>query len=206
MTARSAFFLAGLIPIVAANLAYWWNIQHGMDVCMPYLEGCTSVSRAVRSGPGLWLIRGLAVPAALCLALAWWRLPPDLRGRWVLRLGLTGAFFLLVYTFALGTDGDIYRWMRRYGVVLYFGCTGLAQLLVARALSRGPRQRALAAVRVYLALVVMTWGIGVVSALKRKLIDDPAMQDRLQNALEWNFALVMCLALIALGAVLRRPS
>lgn len=162
-----------------------------------------SVSRGVRSGPGLWLFRILAVPSALFMILAWWRLPPSLRGVWAPRLGIIGAAFLVVYALTLGTDGELYRWMRRYGVVLYFGCTGLAQLLVARALSRAPHPYARGAVVTYLALVATTWGIGVVSALKRRLIDDPALQDRLQNALEWNFSLAMSLALIGLGVVLR---
>ena len=41
---------------------------------------------------------------------------------------------VLVYAGALGTEGEFYKWMRRYGVVFYFGFTGIAQLLVANRL------------------------------------------------------------------------
>lgn len=46
-------FLAGLLPIVAAYLAYLLNIWTGTElapefICMPYFDGCVSISRAAR--------------------------------------------------------------------------------------------------------------------------------------------------------------
>ena len=59
---------AGLLPIVAVHFAYWLNLQHGLEGCNPYWDGCLSVSRAVRSGPGLAWFKALSVPMAGLMA------------------------------------------------------------------------------------------------------------------------------------------
>jgi hypothetical protein len=199
--------VAGILPILAVNLAFWMNVQDGLAGCFPYLEGCHSVSRAVRDGPGLWLFKALALPTAVAMAMTWWWLPPSLSGPWTLRLGVVGALALAVYAATLGTDGELYKWMRRYGVVLYFGLTGIAQLLVANRLWRSrnarKRHRIPTSQVVYGVLVLFTWGTGLLSAFKRRLFDDPLIIDRVENAAEWNFALGLALLFVALAAVLR---
>ena len=80
---RVAWFalLAGALPILAVNLAFWLNVQAGLPGCFPYLDGCYSVSRGVRDGPGLWVFKATALPAAVFMALTWWSLPDDLAER-----------------------------------------------------------------------------------------------------------------------------
>ena len=201
---------AGAVPILAVNLAYWINVHHGLAGCFPLFDGCWSVSRAVRDGPGLGVFKVLAVPTTVAMILTWWWLPSNLTGTWTVRLGILGALAFGVYAAALGTDGELYRWMRRYGVVIYFGFTGLAQLLVANRLWRGgrsPRGRPRPPSHaVYLGLIAFTWGVGLLSAFKRRLFENPAMIDRVENAAEWNFALGLALLFVALAAVLRRAN
>ena len=134
-------FLAGMLPILAAHLAYLLNIWAGADlasqyVCMPYLDGCVSISRAARSGPGLHLFRALMLPSAVLLLLSWEFVREWLRGLgacsgrrgWLIGgLGAVGAVFLVFYATWLGTEGDWYRWLRRYGVIFYFAGTALAR-------------------------------------------------------------------------------
>ena len=193
--------VAGALPILAVFLAWQTNLAEGFDPCNPFLDGCTSVSRAVRSGPGLTWFKVLAVPAAACMALAWTGIGRHLyqgggRGKyWVLGLGWLSAIAFVVYALALGFDGPFYGWMRRYGVIAYFGGCGLAQLLLAARLAR----RDLASTRVFLGVVGLTWLLGVVSASRRRLVEDPALQDRLQNALEWHFSTCLSLGLLALA-------
>ena len=43
---------------------------------------------------------------------------------------------LVVYATFLGTEGPTYRWLRRYGTVVYFGFTCLCLLLTGRGVSR----------------------------------------------------------------------
>jgi hypothetical protein len=195
--------LAALLPITVVHLAWALNVgSGGLAFCWPYWEGCTSVSRGIRSGPGLWLFKLAAVPMALCLAFSWRRLPPPLHGTSIRWLGTLGAVFMLVYALALGTDGAFYSWMRRFGVVFYFGCTGLAQLLVGAALANHRQLLPQGVRRRYFAVLGFTWAVGIVSAFKRRLFDDPAMVDQLQNSLEWWFALGLSLGFLALSRVI----
>lgn len=196
---------AGLLPVLAVLVAWWLNLAHGFDPCNPFWDGCTSVSRAVRSGPGLAWFKALAVPAAVCMALAWHGIPGLLgagirQTRWISGLGWVSAASFAVYAAALGGDGEFYAWMRKYGVVLYFGGCGVAQLLAASRLGQTRR----AAAHVYLAAVTLSWALGVLSAFRRKLVDDPALQDRLQNALEWYFSSSLSLCLVVLAVCLRK--
>jgi hypothetical protein len=200
-------FAAGLVPILSVHAAYAINVAaETVQACNPYWDGCLSVSRAVRSGPGLWLFKAVAVPIALLMVLTWRRLGPPVGTQAVRWLGTLGAAFFVVYALALGTEGDLYRWMRRYGVVFYFGMTGLSQLLVGAALRRHQAPRAPAAAGVarstYFAVLFLTWGVGIASAFKRRLIDDPTMVDRVQSALEWWFALGLSLGFVALSGVI----
>lgn len=213
--ARWVIICAGVLPVGAALLAWRMNISHGLAACLPFWDGCVSVSRGIRSGPGLPWFKLLALPATALMSAGWWlqhtHLKPLLkrvpfRHHLLTWMGIAGALFFLVYALFLGTDGEVYRWMRRYGVVLYFGLTGLAHLLLAAALfkpqtrlKKQPEQRA---VKIYALVVTLTWLAGVGSAFKRRLIDDPALIDRLENALEWNFALLLCLCFVALALVL----
>lgn len=201
--------LAGLLPIFAAHLAFALNIADGLEACVPYWEGCLSVSRGVRSGPGLWWFRVLAIPSMVLIWLSWSAVrsaaaTAGFEGRrvpWLVALGRIGAVFFLVYALWLGTDGEIYRWLRRYGVVFYFGLTGLAHLLLLAAWPRPAR--AAGGYRGYALAVFLTWATGVASAFKRKLIDDPQFLDRVENALEWHFALYLSLSFVALAIAWR---
>lgn len=203
-TANSAL-IAGVLAIVVVHLAYLLNIAlTDLEPCLPYWDGCMSVSRAIRSGPGLWLFKIAALPIAVAMFLAWRGLPAPLSGPLTRWLGGLGAVFLLAYAFALGADGGFYSWMRRFGVVLYFGFTGLAQLLTASAVNRYCRFLSRREKSPYMGILVITWLCGIASALKRDLVQDPVLVDRLESALEWWFALGLSSAFIALSGLLRR--
>jgi len=209
--------LAGLLPIIAAHAAYLLNVSVGSGieaqyVCMPYIDGCVSISRAARSGPGLLLFRALMLPTVIFLLLSWetlrkWLLTLEAcssRRAWaVAGLGLVGALFLILYVTALGTEGEWYRWQRRYGVIFYFGGTALAQLLLVWVLWPARRQLAggqlLTPIAALTALVSVQWGLGVFSSLKRLIFDDPVLIDRIENLIEWWYALPMATGFIVIA-------
>lgn len=214
--------LAGVLPIVAATAAYLLNLRYGQQleprfVCFPFTDGCVSISRAVRSGPGLHLFRAVMLPVAVLMFVTWaslgaWLGAQDLasarRRRWVVGLGAVGAIFLVVYATWLGTEGEWYQWLRRYGVTFYFGATALAQLLLLWIL--WPQRHAAAGGRLsgpvawLAALVGAQWVLGVFSSLKRLLFDDPALIDRIENVVEWWFAVPMVLAFVVVAVLFRR--
>ena len=215
-------FLTGLLPIIAAHAAYLMNVVVGTElatqyVCMPYLDGCVSISRAARSGPGLHLFRAIMLPSAALLLLSWeftreWLLGLEASTRrrvWVINgLGMIGAFFLVFYATLLGTEGEWYRWLTRYGVVFYFGGTALAQLLLVWVLWPGRHQlvsgRLTRPIAVLTALVSLQWALGVFSAIKRLIFDDPGFIARLENMIEWCYALPMSASFIVIAWMFSR--
>ena len=184
---------------------------------MPYLDGCVSISRAARSGPGLHLFRALMLPSAVLLLLSWEFVREWLRGLgacsgrrgWLIGgLGAVGAVFLVFYATWLGTEGDWYRWLRRYGVIFYFAGTALAQLLLIwvlwpqrMRLAGGRLARPIAALT---ALVSLQWALGVFSSLKRLIFDDPQLIDRIESIIEWCYALPMATGFIVIAWMFRR--
>jgi hypothetical protein len=209
--------LAGLLPLMAVHVAWLVNASTGeLAFCIPYWEGCMSVSRAVRSGPGLHLFRALTLPACVLLAMSWW-----LAARWLQHhgekgaravaamrnLGIAGAAFLVLYATWLGTEGQVYAWLRRYGIVFFFGLTALAHLIFAdrlwrlRVLFTGAAKRR--SVICFMLLVTLEWLVGLASAFKRLFIEDPDFLERTENGLEWFFALAMSLVFIALSNLFR---
>ena len=216
--------LSGLLPLLVVPLAYLLNLSAGQQLsaefsCRPFLDGCVSVSRAVRSGPGLHLFRAVMLPCAALTFFSWalvreWLRLLDACGRRrasvIFWLGATGALFLVFYVTWLGTEGEWYRWLRRYGVTVYFGGTALAQLLLAGVL--WPRRFALDGGRLrrgiatFTGLVSLQWLLGVLSVIKRLVLDDPGLIDRIENHIEWGFGVCMAGAFVVLGLMLRRSA
>ena len=189
-----------LVPVAAAHVALALSVRDGLAPdCVPYWDGCTSISRAGRHGLAAIVFKLLMLPCAVLQALHWvaarqWLAlshPDPAAGRWLPPLGLVAGVALAVYVAFLGTDGEIYRWMRRYGTIGYFAATYLAQLLYLRGLAQLPQRPrapylAMAAVCVaMLALGLVSTGISAVAASG----DD---KDRLENLVEWHIGLLLC--------------
>lgn len=181
--------LLAAVPVVAVHLAWWLSLQEGhIPWCIPYLEGCTSISRAARYGLGNHLFRYFMLPCAAGQALFWLAAHGWLRARGrrigpaLPVLGFLAAVFLALYATFLGTEGEVYRLLRRYGVVVYFGASYLALLACLRAMSRP-------AVRGFRALLVVALGmlaLGVLSVVATATVPDEAFKDRIENVLEWH--------------------
>ena len=214
---RALVIVCGLLPLVMVHYAYWLNI-HAPDTlaaayqCNPYFEGCVSVSRAVRSGPGLIVFKAVMLPLAIFLMLSWrfigaWmaQLEPGMEGtrRWTVRLGVMGAIALVFYVVFLGTEGDVYRWLRRYGVVFFFGFSALAQLIAAKLVWDRFDDFRGAFAALFVALVSFQWVIGVFSVFKKLVFDDPQLIDRIQNITEWLMIVLMSLGLALIGVLMQ---
>lgn len=198
-----------LVLVVATHLAWWLSVQAGhVPACIPYLEGCTSISRAARHGLGNHLFRLMVLPCALLVGIHWWLAGRWLRGRGagggaMLALGVAGAVALATYTAFLGTEGEAYRFLRRYGVVVYFGCSYLAQLLFLRRARGGPAIDPLAR-RLMLAICVAMLLLGVVHVAAAALIGGSALQDRLENVFEWQLGVLLVAWFVAHARLWRR--
>jgi hypothetical protein len=204
--------LAGLLPLLGTLIAYPLSVHLGLvEACNPFIDGCTSISRAARHGLPNHLFRALLLPAAALQALVWLLCSVWLSGdaaeashpsrslRLLPWIGLSAACFLVLYGSFLGTEGDVYRWLRRYGIVGYFGGTCLAMLFSTRALLQSRWQRH-ALVRVLLALCVALPLLGLVNSLA-PLLHRAAALHALQNATEWWAGLVFTLFFFVLAGL-----
>jgi hypothetical protein len=189
-----------LLFLGAVHLAWWLSTQAGhIPACVPYWDGCTSISRAARHGLGNSLFRLAVLPCALLHALNWWlarewlRRPTDLRDmatNTMLVLGVLSALALAVYTTFLGTEGEVYRFLRRYGVVVYFGSGFLAQLLFLR-IAKRERKLTTGIGAAMLGICVAMLALGLGNVIASLVLRDAVLKDHLENALEWQLGLLL---------------
>ncbi len=205
--------IGGLLPAIAAVAALW--LAFALDLvppCNPFLDGCVSISRAARHDLPNHVFRALVLPAAVLQALTWmlcaaWLkgLQADARGwlRVLPWLGVLAGAFLVLYGTFLGTEGLAYRWMRRYGVILYFGFTYLSMLIASGALWRLARAGAIVLParldRWLVVLCVITLAIGLIQVFAPPLLGSEDLKNRLENILEWYAALAFTLFFLALA-------
>ncbi|WP_448670259.1 hypothetical protein [Pseudoxanthomonas mexicana] len=94
------------------------------------------------------------------------------------------------YATFLGTEGEAYRFLRRYGVVVYFGFGYLAQLsLMRRAARTGALPAGVIAALPWIAVAVL--GLGLANVVAGLAVPDPAAKDRWENVFEWWLGLLM---------------
>jgi hypothetical protein len=208
--------VAALLPAVATLLALMLSTRLELiPACNPFFEGCVSISRAARHELPNHLFRALVLPAAALQALTWVLVAPWLRGlgesgrgvRAIVPLGLLAGAALALYGSFLGTEGAVYRLLRQYGTVVYFGFTCINMLLaggaIQRAVSAGrlavPRGLHHALVALGGALVLLGLGNAVLSAM----FEDPA-KDIIQNVTEWWGGAIFVAVFLALAAIWRR--
>ncbi len=197
-------FTTGVLPILVVNGCYIVSVVgNHIPKCIPYLQGCTSISSAGRYGAAFFLFKSGMIPLALLLAYFW-----ILVRRWLIALGdrqnrelqalvyigLLGAAFLILYTVFLGTEGDIYSLLRRFGVTVYFSCSYLAQLLLLHRLvtlrDAGKIQlpRSITGGMLTIAIVLLFLGLISIPIGNFLFIDE---KKTAMNIIEWNFALLL---------------
>ena len=192
MFAKTLPLWTGILPLIAVHVSYGIAAWLGhVPWCNPYWDACTSISAAGREAPEYYWFKITMIPAALLMIVYWQRMSVWLRFlgnraqtiRW---LGFVGAAFLMLYVIALGVEGDLFRWQRRIGVILYFTLTYLAQLLVVSWLWRhGYRQLS---IRIMFLLCILCLLIGLTS-LGTDLLTD--WHDDVADAYEWVLALLI---------------
>ena len=199
-------FVVAIVPVLSVNANYLISAAAGhIPDCFVYLEGCTSISATGRYGISYWLFKAFMLPQALLLVLFWRGVagivPAPGRRDTVVIAGVIGAVFLVLYTVFLGSQGDFYRLMRRYGVFVFFLGTFIAQIAATLRLARrGAGGRPL---RVQQALLVL---MGVLGLAEVPLGTFGLQDDQAENVIEWNFSLLMQAWFLAWAFVSLRPA
>jgi hypothetical protein len=188
--------VAALLPLAATAIAYPLSIRLELaPLCNPFVDGCVSISRAGRHGLPNIVFRGLVLPAAVLQALCWIVCPAWLRTigaprdglqRSLPALGIVAGAMLALYATFLGTEGEGYRWMRRYGVFFYFGLTAIGALVVSDQMLR--RLRGDARTRSTALAVAAPCMLLPLLGLAHVLLPlgwSPAEKNALENVTEW---------------------
>jgi hypothetical protein len=210
--------VAGALPFVASLIAWAVSTHAGaVPACNPFIDGCVSISRAARQDASIAWFRALLLPAATLQALVWVLQAQALRtlGGDAVRgsalamsvLGVVAVVALVAYGSFLGMDGEVYRFLRRYGTVAAFGGTCLAMLVAARALQRlhalgrveVPRGHARALLVLLIAVVLLGVGNAVVGS-----VAGGALADRVENVTEWWGSLGLALGFAVIASLWRR--
>jgi hypothetical protein len=208
--------LAGLVPLIAALTAWALSTAQGLiPACNPFVDGCVSVSRAARHELPNHLFRALMLPAAALQAICWvlaarWLaslLPPYRLLAWLAPLGVIASIALVLYGTFLGTEGPVYRWLRQYGTVVYFGGTCLCLLIAGGGIQRAVRAGGLVLARwaehAMVALAGALVMLGLVNALVAAFMGDE-LKGRMENVTEWWGSLIFVLGFFALAMIWAR--
>ena len=210
MQPKTLAIILSTLPLLAANGAYLLSAYEGIvPWCMPYIDGCTSISRSARSGNALFLFRATMIAYSVLLIWFWVYSKHWLKllygyttkeAHIILWLGVAGAISLIIYVDYLGTTGEVYRFMRRYGVMIYFTFTPLAQLLLLsqhfKIMSITPdvsiRPKAL-----YYQLIILLLML-LIAIISNILGATQTKTDASENIVEWNYSLLLTLYFIGM--------
>jgi hypothetical protein len=186
----------GLVPLLTIHATFAISVLEGyVELCVPYWDSCTSISRTGRYGTSYFIFKGTMLPAALLGILFWWLNSRWLRQlgvhssgvAWIPWLGLVASVSLGAYTMALGHEGDGFNLIRRIGVVLYFSLTFICELLVSAGLRSHPLWKHIG-MRL-LNLCQITLGVGILSVILEGAV--PAFHDTREDAFEWILAFLI---------------
>ena len=201
MLLRGLPLYTGIAPVVAVTLAYWLGVSNDvLPVCMPLLDGCTSISATGRYPPGNFLFRAILLPQTVVLALLWYMSAgwldaltrTERSNKLLLVSGLLGALALALYVTFLGTTLPFYEVMRRFGIYFYFLGTALAQVTLAVTLLKAAPRASADKLRHYalamLWLCGLPFALGILNLVLKATLDN---SDFMENRIEWISALLM---------------
>jgi len=204
MLVRALPLISAIAPLLGINIAYWIGASNEvLPSCIPYLDGCTSISSAGRYPPGDRLFRAVLLPQAAFLAFTWYfsvlwlkSLRPTSRaGTFILVSGLVGALALVLYVSYLASNDPFYEVMRRYGIYFYFVGTAVAQLVLSLSLDRSPIQRAM------VWLTVTPFALGIINLVQKAILGSLNSNE---NRIEWIASLLMQAWFVLLWIAWRR--
>ncbi len=203
MQPRILAILVVILPLLASNGAFLLSAYQGyVPWCMPYIDGCTTISQAGRSGDTIFFYRALVFPYSVILILFWVYSKEWLEllyghttksAQVILWLGVAGSIALLIYIDFLGTTGEINRLMRRIGAMLYFTLIPLAQSLMLyqhyKLLCNKPEVSIRPKVLQYQLIIMLLMLIFGVTSLVLVLTGNSTSE--IENIVEWNFSLLV---------------
>ncbi len=203
MQPRSLALIITILPLLTTNGVYLLSAYQGfIPWCIPYIDGCTTISQAARSGNSIFIYRASMITYGVLLIVFWIYAQQWLNllyghttkiARIILWLGIVGAIFLIIYIDFLGTTGEVNRFMRRYGIMIFFTFTPLAQILMLEQhyniLPSLPDDAIKPGVLKYQLFVLLLMLIIAIISTTLEATQNKTYES--ENIVEWNFSLLM---------------
>ena len=188
-----------LIPVITVIISYFISSFGGfVDWCMPLIDGCTSISKVGRYGISFYLYKIFIIPSVILMIIFWYQVNKYIyKSNLLLFLSITSCIFLIIYLFALGFDGKIYRFMREIGIFIYFILTPMCQTLLAFSISNN-KIRSKFFLYTLLCMYLVCVGF--------YLLILPLDNSNYENVIEWNFALLIFLFFPLFSGLLRKTN
>ena len=202
ITLRSLPMIAAVVPFIGVTLSYAIGVHYDLiPSCIPYIDGCTSISATGRYEPASFVFKAVQMPLGVLhiviwlLCVQWLRaMGHDSRAAHLTLCysGIVGGLSLIIYVTFLGTQQPFYEFMRRFGIYGYFLGVAIAQVTLAFSVLKvhsktarfdGHRQ---GTPLVWLAL--LPFALGILNFVLKAILDDP---DQWENRIEWVAALIM---------------
>ena len=187
------------IPVLTVIISYLISSLGGfVDWCMPLIDGCTSISKVGRYGISFYLYKVFIIPSVILMIIFWYQVNKYIyKSNLLLFLSITSCIFLIIYLFALGFDGKIYRFMREIGIFIYFILTPICQTLVAFSISNNKiRSKFFLYILLFMSLVCMGVYLFIL----------PLDNSNYENVIEWNFAFLIFLFFPLFSGSLRKTN
>ena len=202
LTLRSLPLIAAIVPFVGVTISYAIGVHYDLiPSCIPYIDGCTSISATGRYAPASFLFKAVQMPLGVLHIVIWllsieWLKSMGHHSRGahltLCYAGIVGGVSLIIYVTFLGTQQPFYEFMRRFGIYGYFLGVAVAQLTLAISLLKvhsktarfdGHRQGTL-----LVWLAALPFALGILNLILRATLEDP---DFWENRIEWVAALIM---------------
>lgn len=181
---------------IAGFVTYFISLYEGfVPECIPFVDGCTSISRTGRYGYSYFIFKALMMPAAMVIVLYWtltfsWLKAQGERSSvsliLILFFGVTAGLFLILYTTFLGSEGDVYRLMRRFGTIIFFLFSYIGHCLLAFRCYKLFGINRWVGWKLGLCLLVTVQLI--IFAFSKQIVVD---HDSLENIIEWQSAYIL---------------
>ena len=128
-----------ILPISTVIISYIASVQFNLvESCIPFFEGCTSISRVGRNLPVKIFFKPTMYLYAFFLFLYWYKFLEKLKNFEVKEkkfylFAFFSVVFLILYITFLG-EGKIYNFFRRVGIYIYIFLIVISQFLISKKL------------------------------------------------------------------------
>ena len=183
-----------ILPISTVIISYIASVQFNLvESCIPFFEGCTSISRAGRNFPVKIFFKPMMYLYAIFLFLYWYRFLEKLKNFEVKEkkfylFAFFSVVFLILYITFLG-EGKIYNFFRRVGIYIYIFLIVISQFLISKKLylirEKINKNFIIKFIKInyFLTLLLVLSGLILLPLLLIKIDNFP----QIKNIISWNY-------------------